>query len=60
MNLERAKEILDKEYEDTFMGTEKEWKEAVRLGSEAMKRCQLARKETSFVGPALLPGETKD
>jgi len=34
--------------------------EADRLSFEALKRCQLARKETSFVGPGLLPGETDE
>jgi len=33
---------------------------SLQLLIEAGKRCALARKETSFVGPGLLPGETDD
>lgn len=53
----RIKETYQKIHSSEFYG---ELMEADRLSIEALKRCQLARKETSFVGPGLLPGETKD
>ena len=59
MNAETAIEILEKEEEDTFMGSEKEWKNAVKLGYEALKRelaCRIRRPDLPW---PLLPGETE-
>ena len=59
MKIDRAIEIFETEEEDTFMGSETEWKSALKLGIEALKRLQEERKhmQTAFTG--LLPGEIK-
>ncbi len=60
MKLTEAIEILDRITAQDEESGRPECVEAEKLGSEALKRCQLARKETSFVGPGPLPGETFD
>jgi len=58
VKLERAIEILEKEEEDTFMGSEKEWKAAVKLGIEALKIIKGSRGVCSVIIAPPLPGET--
>jgi len=58
MNLEKAIEILEKEQEDTFMGSEKDWKQALKLGSEGLKRIKNGRIYLFALRHPKLPGET--
>lgn len=59
MTLEKAIQILSDSAHLGMTTFNQDFKDAQKLGIEALKRCRLARKETSFVGPALLPGETR-
>jgi len=59
MKLEEAVEILEKEWEDTWMGSEAKWKKAVKLGYEALKREIANRENPDFVMVGKLPGETE-
>ncbi|MBA7661271.1 hypothetical protein ES703_69286 [subsurface metagenome] len=59
MNLRKAIEIKENHQRLHLDEYYSELLEADNLSIEAMKRCQLARKEVSFVGPGLLPGETE-
>ncbi|GAI61809.1 unnamed protein product [marine sediment metagenome] len=59
MTREKAIEILKLAISDPDLVGAVDLMDAQNLGIEALKRCQLARKETSFVGPGLLPGETE-
>ena len=60
MTLKEAIKILEKEEEDTWLGSEREWKAAVKLGIEAIKRCQYIAKHTDRWAAVLLPGETEE
>lgn len=60
MKLKKAIEILTNDLNKRPAFKNRELDYAEKLGIEALKRCELARKETSFVGPGLLPSETKD
>ena len=60
MKIDRAIEILEKEEEDTWLGTEREWKAAVKLGYEALKREKANRDNPDFVMVGKLPGETEE
>jgi len=60
MKLDRAIEILEKEEEDTWMVSEREWKAAVKLGYEALKDIRKCRPPYYSKGTMLLPGETED
>lgn len=58
ITLERAIEIMEcEEEEDTFM--EEEWKAAVKVSYEAMKRCKYLVEHTTRWAGVLLPGEIK-
>ena len=61
MKLEKAREILEKEEEDTFMGSEKDWKAAVKLGYGALERV-IDYKKAHICGMHYtpLPGETEE
>ena len=59
MKLEKAIEILEKEEEDTFMGSEKVWKKAVSLGYAALRRIVDMRKSPCITADEILPGETE-
>jgi len=58
MRLPEAIEIGKELYADPYFTIKQKDRDAIHLLIEAGKRCELARKETSFVGPGLLPGET--
>ena len=58
MTIDRAIEIFEKELESTFMGCEKDWKEAVKLGMEALILISLIRRYYWNSASTLLPGET--
>lgn len=60
MHIDKAIEILEKEHEDTFMGSEKDWKDAVKLGIQALKRVQLQHDPAGCITDRLLPSETED
>jgi len=60
MTLDKAIEILEKEQEDTFMGSERDWKDAVKLGIKALQRFQGLRAAGHYVGMPLLKGETEE
>ena len=60
MKPERAIEILEKEEEDTFLGSEKDWKDAVKLGYEGLKAIINARANNYWTPIPPLPGETKE
>ena len=60
MKLEKAIELLDLEISCDFEGNEKDRQDAVKLGIEALKRCQEARRKVYFTTRSLLPGETKE
>lgn len=60
MKLSKAKEIIDLNLKEAGKKMPPDVRSALQLGSEAIDRCLFARKETSFVGPALLPSETED
>ena len=60
MKLEKVIEILEKEKEDTFMGSEEEWKAALGVAIEALltiKNGRIAGQNPEWL---LLPGETLD
>lgn len=60
ITMDEAVEALEKEEEDTFMGSEKRWKGAVKLGYEALKHYR-GRRALGMLGyDRLLPGETKE
>lgn len=60
MNIDEAIEILEKEEEDTFIGSENDWKCAVKLGIEALKRIKELHSGGYMVREGLLPGETEE
>ncbi len=60
MKLDRASEILEKEEEDTWLGSEKEWKAAVKIGYEAIKGIKAVRQLHPELSPFPLPGETEE
>jgi len=58
MKLAEAKEILEKEEEDTWMGNEAQWKLALRICIEAAEREIANRDSPDFVKVGKLPSET--
>ena len=58
--LDRVIEILQKEEEDTWMGSEREWKDAVKVAYEALKAIKEYRRLPFYSSLKLLPGETED
>ena len=60
MNLEKAIEILDKEYKDHHSFRTDIIGQAEQLGIEALKYVKAARKLGAHHAPVLLEGETKD
>lgn len=60
MNLLKSREIIDLNIKEAGKKMPPDVKKALILAVEAEDRCLLARKETSFVGPELLPSETED
>jgi len=60
MNLEKAIEILDLELTCDFDGNERDRKNAVKLGIEALKRVIVNRQPIRAHWREPLPGETKE
>lgn len=60
MKLNKAIKLSQLELKDPGSVPIEDLNEAQQLGIEAMERIKLARKETSFAGPGLLPSETKE
>lgn len=60
ISLDRAIEIMETEEKDTFVGSEDEWKAAVKVSYEAMKRFRDAYIARTSILPVLLPGEKRE
>ena len=54
--IERQQNWLDTPYRETKV----DFRDALKLGIEALKHCRVARKHSGFVWPRVLPGETED
>jgi len=60
ITIDEAIEILEKVEEDTWLGPERQWKAAVKLGYEALKGIKKVRKTFRPYVEALLPGEAEE
>lgn len=60
MTLTKAIELAKESEKSLRKGKFIDHADAVMICIESAERCQLARKETSFVGPAPLPSETEE
>ena len=60
MKLERATEVLENYLRGDEPDNAPDLPAAIRLGIEALKRLEKARKERRFDRLGLLPGETED
>ncbi|MBA7535574.1 hypothetical protein ES705_27832 [subsurface metagenome] len=59
MNLEKAIEILQQDWNSQETGEQSDYQDAVRLGIEALKTIKEMRYESVYDGTTQLPGETK-
>ena len=59
MQLEKAIEILENQYKRHKVGGDADYRDAIKLGIEALKEYQYARVGKQLCDGDLLPGETE-
>lgn len=60
ITIDRAIKNLETESEDTFMGSEEEWKATILISKEGLKRLQDMRISPCTTADEILPGETEE